>query len=114
MANPWDNDPLVGNPPTPSSSAAGSNPWDNDPLAGSAPAATPDDSGGVMDFLSQAYDSIKDMSVDDVTNYLKENGELPGGIGGAAAGALLGFLSPIPGGTIIGSILGGAVGSVVL
>ena len=111
MANPWDNDPLVGNLPTPSSSAAGSNPWDNDPLAGSAPAATPDDSGGVMDFLSQAYDSIKDMSVDDVTNYLKENGELPGGIGGAAVGALLGFLTPMPGGMLIGSILGGAAGS---
>ena len=76
-----------------------------------APAATPDDSGGVMGFLSQAYDSIKDMSVDDVTNYLKENGELPGGIGGAAAGALLGFLTPMPGGMLIGSILGGAVGS---
>ena len=76
-----------------------------------APAATPDDSGGVMDFLSQAYDSIKDMSVDDVTNYLKENGELPGGIGGAAVGALLGFLTPMPGGMLIGSMLGGAAGS---
>ena len=62
-------------------------------------------------WLAKAGDAISSMTVDDVTDYLKEHGELPGGLGGAATGALIGFLSPMPGGALIGSIIGGAVGS---
>ena len=64
-------------------------------------------------YLEQASDFISNMTVDDVLKHLKENAELPGGIGGAAAGALIGFLSPMPGGALIGSIIGGAGGSAV-
>tara|TARA_R100001086_G_C11841581_1_gene259221 strand:+ start:818 stop:2905 length:2088 start_codon:yes stop_codon:yes gene_type:complete len=65
----------------------------------------------VIETLKLAYDNIKDMTADEVVQYLKENQELPGGLGGAIAGGIIGFLSPMPGGAVLGSILGGAIGS---
>ena len=115
MENPWDNDPIVGASTEAPMAPSGGNPWDSDPVvepaAPEAPTGEPVDETTVMGFLTDAYDSIKNMTVDDVKTYLKENGELPGGIGGAVAGGILGFLSPLPGGALIGSILGGAAGS---
>jgi len=115
MENPWDNDPIVGASPEAPQDLSGGNPWDSDPVvepaAPEAPTEEPADEATVMGFLTDAYDSIKDMTVDDVKKYLNENGELPGGIGGAVAGGILGFLTPLPGGALVGSILGGAAGS---
>jgi hypothetical protein len=65
----------------------------------------------VMEALRSAGDAISNMDVKTLLQYVKENQSLPGGIGGTITGAILGFLSPIPGGTIIGGILGGGIGS---
>ena len=76
-----------------------------------SPQGGQEDNRSLMELLQAAGSSISNMTVDDVISYLEENGELPGGLGGAASGALIGFLSPVPGGALIGSIIGSAVGS---
>ena len=67
----------------------------------------------VLRVLSAAKDNIKDMSVDELTDFVKRNGELPGGLGGSIAGSIIGFLTPIPGGALIGSVLLGALGTAI-
>ncbi len=46
-----------------------------------------------------------------VSEFLKENMEIPGGLAGAATGAGIGFLAAGPPGAIVGSVIGGATGS---
>jgi hypothetical protein len=70
-----------------------------------------EDIKGVQEYISEAYDDIKEMTLADVTKYLRENGELPGGVGGAASGALLGFFMAGPPGALVGAFIGGAGGS---
>lgn len=55
--------------------------------------------------------SVESGFFQDIGGYLKEHGEIPGGIGGAIAGAAAGT-AIMPGiGTIVGGVLGGATGS---
>ena len=70
-----------------------------------------DDVNEAKEALVAAKDAIKDMSTSEVIEFLKENGELPGGLGGAVAGTIIGMLIPFPGAALVGGIIGGIIGT---
>ena len=60
--------------------------------------------------IQQRQDKEEQSFISDVGGYLKENLDLPAGIGGALAGAVAGSAVPVVG-TIAGGVIGGALGT---
>jgi hypothetical protein len=63
----------------------------------------------ILNVIEQNTDAAEESF--SVGQFLKENMEIPLGLGGAAAGAGTGFLVAGPPGALLGSIIGGALGS---
>ena len=63
----------------------------------------------ILNVIEQNTDAAEESF--SVGQFLKENMEIPLGLGGAAAGAGTGFLVAGPPGALLGSVIGGALGS---
>lgn len=78
------------------------------PAEANAEQVPPDDSisSAIKGIVKSIGKTWEETTVDDVTNWVRENQDVAGGIGGAIAGGILGFLTPVPGGTLIGAVMG--------
>ena len=110
-------------PPSPSSQSSTPMPTLNDtirqlkqenpdleiiPAEANAEQIPPDDSisSAIKGIVKSIGKTWEETTVDDVTNWVRENQDVVGGLGGGIAGGILGFLAPVPGGTLIGAVMG--------
>ena len=61
--------------------------------------------------IQDAYNKVKNMTKEEAIEWVNNNRDVPGGISGAAAGALLGLITAGPPGAVVGAFVGGMGGT---